>query len=119
MEKEGKIMSEEKKNLTDEERKKLKDEELDKVSGGYDLTDINSEAYSEAIKQLASEKFINGYDYDQFKPKESITNIVNKIVKTGVCPLCSQTIFSKNNDVDIINKAKKHVYDECIIYKNK
>ncbi len=95
--------------------KKLKDEELDKVSGGYDLTDINSEV----IKQLGSEKYINGYDSDQFKPKESITNIVNKIVATGVCPLCSQTIFSKNNDVDIINKAKKHVYDECIIYKNK
>ena len=44
---------------------------------------------------------------------------VNKIVATGVCPLCSQTIFSKNNDVDIIKIAKKHVYDECIIYKNK
>jgi len=45
MEKEGKIMSEEKKNLTDEERKELKenlkkqidelsDEELNRVSGG-------------------------------------------------------------------------------------
>ena len=112
-------MSEEKRNLTKEERKELKDEELDKVSGGYDLTDINSEEYSEAIKQLGSEKIINGYDSDQFKPKESITNIVNIIVATGVCPLCSQTIFSKNNDVDIIKKAKKHVYDECIIYKNK
>ena len=38
-------MSEEKRNLTKEERKELKDEELDKVSGGYDLTDINSEEY--------------------------------------------------------------------------
>ena len=53
MEKEGKIMSEEKKNLTEEEKKELKenlkkqvdelsDEELDNVAGGY-VTDDNGD----------------------------------------------------------------------------
>ena len=72
MEKEGKIMSEEKKELKDEEIKKTKElssEELDKVSGGAN----NTSEYDAWQKDLASSPNPNNYgstfeEWQQLQP---------------------------------------------------
>ncbi len=100
MEKEGKIMSEEKKNLTDEERKELKeglkkkidemsDDELDKVAGGG---------------FIVNEGEISPYISDQKKPaaysEDDIKNIMS-IMSTGVCPKCNNKVSDKSYNIAV------------------
>lgn len=102
MEKVGSIVS--------KEKKKIKDEELDQIAGGGE--------YEDTIKQLAEKGIITGYDLDDFKPKETPESLINKIVATGICPLCKKNISSTKHDIYSFESAKKHIYEECDVYKN-
>ena len=98
MEKEGKIMSEEKKNLTDEERKELKekmkkqidemsDEELDKVAGG-----MSPEAFQMMLE-------------------------LSEIAKAGICNRCNCKIADlTGNLTSDIRVVKEHICSRCTLH---